>query len=135
MTRPRAGPPGVSWAAGWGQRVDTCLSPQVRAHQLVLPPCDVVIKAVADYVRNIQDTSDLDAIAKDVFQHSQVGAQAPRAGLGRPQGAGLAGGLWPAWRRGGGAGGVVSRAPRVSTITRTSAKQTDVSGGQMDLWA
>lgn len=45
---------------------------QVRAHQLVLPPCDVVIKAVADYVRNIQDTADLDAIAKDVFQHSQV---------------------------------------------------------------
>lgn len=42
--------------------------------QLVLPPCDVVIKAVADYVRNIQDTSDLDAIAKDVFQHSQVNA-------------------------------------------------------------
>lgn len=50
---------------------------QVRAHQLVLPPCDVVIKAVADYVRNIQDTSDLDAIAKDVFQHSQVEMQAP----------------------------------------------------------
>ncbi|KAF7249853.1 Constitutive coactivator of PPAR-gamma-like protein 1, partial [Varanus komodoensis] len=45
---------------------------RVRAHQLVLPPCDVVIKAVADYVRNIQDTSDLDAIAKDVFQHSQA---------------------------------------------------------------
>ncbi|KAE8612850.1 hypothetical protein XENTR_v10013011 [Xenopus tropicalis] len=44
---------------------------KVRAHQLVLPPCDVVIKAVADYVRNIQDTNDLDAIAKDVFQHSQ----------------------------------------------------------------
>ncbi|XP_053576662.1 constitutive coactivator of PPAR-gamma-like protein 1 isoform X2 [Bombina bombina] len=44
---------------------------KVRAHQLVLPPCDVVIKAVADYVRNIQDTDDLDAIAKDVFQHSQ----------------------------------------------------------------
>nr|XP_023958724.1 constitutive coactivator of PPAR-gamma-like protein 1 isoform X1 [Chrysemys picta bellii] len=44
---------------------------KVRAHQLVLPPCDVVIKAVADYVRNIQDTTDLDAIAKDVFQHSQ----------------------------------------------------------------
>ncbi|KAJ8784907.1 hypothetical protein J1605_007793 [Eschrichtius robustus] len=50
---------------------------KVRAHQLVLPPCDVVIKAVADYVRNIQDTSDLDAIAKDVFQHSQVEIQAP----------------------------------------------------------
>ncbi|XP_076994781.1 constitutive coactivator of PPAR-gamma-like protein 1 isoform X2 [Tamandua tetradactyla] len=44
---------------------------KVRAHQLVLPPCDVVIKAVADYVRSIQDTTDLDAIAKDVFQHSQ----------------------------------------------------------------
>ncbi|XP_064435037.1 constitutive coactivator of PPAR-gamma-like protein 1 isoform X5 [Mirounga angustirostris] len=44
---------------------------KVRAHQLVLPPCDVVIKAVADYVRNIQDPSDLDAVAKDVFQHSQ----------------------------------------------------------------
>ncbi|KAM4651183.1 constitutive coactivator of PPAR-gamma-like protein 1 [Discoglossus pictus] len=44
---------------------------KVRAHQLVLPPCDVVIKAVADYVRNIHDTNDLDAIAKDVFQHSQ----------------------------------------------------------------
>ncbi|KAM4721937.1 constitutive coactivator of PPAR-gamma-like protein 1 [Rhinophrynus dorsalis] len=44
---------------------------KVRAHQLVLPPCDVVIKAVADYVRNIQDTNDLDAIANDVFQHSQ----------------------------------------------------------------
>ncbi|XP_045141085.1 constitutive coactivator of PPAR-gamma-like protein 1 isoform X2 [Echinops telfairi] len=44
---------------------------KVRAHQLVLPPCDVVIKAVADYVRNIQDTTDFDAIAKDVFQHSQ----------------------------------------------------------------
>lgn len=49
-----------------------CFYFQVRAHQLVLPPCDVVIKAVADYVRNIQDTSDLDAIAKDVFQYSQV---------------------------------------------------------------
>ncbi|XP_063796809.1 constitutive coactivator of PPAR-gamma-like protein 1 [Pseudophryne corroboree] len=44
---------------------------KVRAHQLVLPPCDVVIKAVADYVRNIKDTNDLDAISTDVFQHSQ----------------------------------------------------------------
>ncbi|PIO25027.1 hypothetical protein AB205_0137500 [Aquarana catesbeiana] len=43
----------------------------VRAHQLVLPPCDVVIKAVADYVRNIKNTDDLDAISSDVFQHSQ----------------------------------------------------------------
>ncbi|CAJ1051868.1 constitutive coactivator of PPAR-gamma-like protein 1 homolog isoform X2 [Xyrichtys novacula] len=44
---------------------------KVRAHQLVLPPCDVVIKAVADYVRNIPDISDLEAIAKDIFKHSQ----------------------------------------------------------------
>uniref|UniRef100_A0A8C9TDJ7 Family with sequence similarity 120 member A n=1 Tax=Scleropages formosus TaxID=113540 RepID=A0A8C9TDJ7_SCLFO len=44
---------------------------KVRAHQLVLPPCDVVIKAVADYVRNLQDVNDLEAIAKDIFRHSQ----------------------------------------------------------------
>ncbi|XP_028680959.1 constitutive coactivator of PPAR-gamma-like protein 1 isoform X1 [Erpetoichthys calabaricus] len=44
---------------------------KVRAHQLVLPPCDVVIKAVSDYVRNIQDVSDLESIAKDIFKHSQ----------------------------------------------------------------
>ncbi|XP_056129025.1 constitutive coactivator of PPAR-gamma-like protein 1 homolog isoform X2 [Lampris incognitus] len=44
---------------------------KVRAHQLVLPPCDVVIKAVADYVRNIKDINDLEAIAKDIFKHSQ----------------------------------------------------------------
>uniref|UniRef100_A0A7N6AEA3 Family with sequence similarity 120A n=1 Tax=Anabas testudineus TaxID=64144 RepID=A0A7N6AEA3_ANATE len=43
----------------------------VRAHQLVLPPCDVVIKSVADYVRNIPDVTDLEAIAKDIFKHSQ----------------------------------------------------------------
>lgn len=45
---------------------------KVRAHQLVLPPCDVVIKAVADYVRNIPDITDLEAIAKDIFKHSQT---------------------------------------------------------------
>ncbi|XP_070701950.1 constitutive coactivator of PPAR-gamma-like protein 1 homolog [Pempheris klunzingeri] len=44
---------------------------KVRAHQLVLPPCDVVIKAVADYVRSIPDITDLEAIAKDIFKHSQ----------------------------------------------------------------
>ncbi|XP_051957708.1 constitutive coactivator of PPAR-gamma-like protein 1 homolog isoform X2 [Xyrauchen texanus] len=44
---------------------------KVRAHQLVLPPCDVVIRAVADYVRNIQDVNDLEAIAKDIFKLSQ----------------------------------------------------------------
>lgn len=44
---------------------------KVRAHQLVLPPCDVVIRAVADYVRNLQDVHDLEVIAKDIFKHSQ----------------------------------------------------------------
>ncbi|XP_038668681.1 constitutive coactivator of PPAR-gamma-like protein 1 isoform X3 [Scyliorhinus canicula] len=44
---------------------------KVRAHQLVLPPCDVVIKAVAEYVRNVQDIGDLDAVAKDVFKRSR----------------------------------------------------------------
>lgn len=44
---------------------------KVRAHQLVLPPCDVVIRAVADYVRSIPDVTDLEAIAKDIFKHSQ----------------------------------------------------------------
>ena len=54
----------------WTQCIVT---PQVRAHQLVLPPCDVVIKAAADYVRDIPDITDLEAIAKDIFKHSQVG--------------------------------------------------------------
>uniref|UniRef100_A0A8C9ZDZ3 Family with sequence similarity 120 member A n=1 Tax=Sander lucioperca TaxID=283035 RepID=A0A8C9ZDZ3_SANLU len=45
---------------------------KVRAHQLVLPPCDVVIKAVADYVCNIPDITDLEAVAKDIFKHSQT---------------------------------------------------------------
>ncbi|XP_030584319.1 constitutive coactivator of PPAR-gamma-like protein 1 homolog isoform X1 [Archocentrus centrarchus] len=44
---------------------------KVRAHQLVLPPCDVVIKAVADYVRSIPDITDLETIGKDIFKHSQ----------------------------------------------------------------
>lgn len=44
---------------------------KVRAHQLVLPPCDVVIKAVAEYVHDIPDITDLEAIAKDIFKHSQ----------------------------------------------------------------
>lgn len=49
-----------------------CLFPQVRAHQLVLPPCEVVIKAVAEYVSSIKDLGNLDAIARDVFKQSQV---------------------------------------------------------------
>uniref|UniRef100_A0A8C6WM25 Family with sequence similarity 120A n=1 Tax=Neogobius melanostomus TaxID=47308 RepID=A0A8C6WM25_9GOBI len=44
---------------------------KVHAHQLVLPPCDVVIRAVANYVRNIKDLTDLEAIAKDVFKNIQ----------------------------------------------------------------
>lgn len=56
-----------------------CLNPfvlflsQVRAHQLVLPPCEVVIKAVSEYVSSIKDLGNLDAIARDVFKQSQVG--------------------------------------------------------------
>ncbi|XP_078595457.1 constitutive coactivator of PPAR-gamma-like protein 1 homolog isoform X29 [Branchiostoma floridae x Branchiostoma japonicum] len=45
---------------------------KVRAHQLVLPPCDVVIKAVADYVKNLPSVDDLDKVAQDVFQHSDT---------------------------------------------------------------
>ncbi|XP_028922821.1 constitutive coactivator of PPAR-gamma-like protein 2 isoform X1 [Ornithorhynchus anatinus] len=44
---------------------------KVRAHQLVLPPCDVVIKAVSEYVSSIKDPSNLDRIGKDVFKQSQ----------------------------------------------------------------
>lgn len=44
---------------------------KVHAHQLVLPPCDVVIRAVANYVCNITDLTDLEAIAKDVFENFQ----------------------------------------------------------------
>lgn len=47
---------------------------QVRAHQLVLPPCDVIIRAVANYVRNIEDIANLEAIAQDIFKNSQVTA-------------------------------------------------------------
>nr|XP_033777692.1 constitutive coactivator of PPAR-gamma-like protein 2 isoform X1 [Geotrypetes seraphini] len=44
---------------------------KVRAHQLVLPPCDVVIKAVSEYVGSIKDPANLDLVGKDVFKHSQ----------------------------------------------------------------
>ncbi|XP_062842224.1 constitutive coactivator of PPAR-gamma-like protein 1 homolog isoform X2 [Trichomycterus rosablanca] len=44
---------------------------KVRAHQLVLPPCDVVIRAVADYVRSLQNITDLEAVARDIFKHPQ----------------------------------------------------------------
>uniref|UniRef100_A0AAQ6ACX5 Family with sequence similarity 120C n=1 Tax=Amphiprion ocellaris TaxID=80972 RepID=A0AAQ6ACX5_AMPOC len=44
---------------------------KVRAHQLVLPPCEVVIKAVSEYVSSIKDLGNLDAIARDVFKQSQ----------------------------------------------------------------
>ncbi|XP_078520685.1 constitutive coactivator of PPAR-gamma-like protein 2 isoform X1 [Lissotriton helveticus] len=48
---------------------------KVRAHQLVLPPCDVVIKAVSEYVASIRDPSNLDMVGKDVFKHSQSRTQ------------------------------------------------------------
>ncbi|XP_054859095.1 constitutive coactivator of PPAR-gamma-like protein 2 [Eublepharis macularius] len=44
---------------------------KVRAHQLVLPPCDVVIKAVSEYVGSIKNPSNLEVIGRDVFKHSQ----------------------------------------------------------------
>ncbi|XP_039631304.1 constitutive coactivator of PPAR-gamma-like protein 2 [Polypterus senegalus] len=44
---------------------------KVRAHQLVLPPCEVVIKAVSEYVAAIKDLNNLEAIARDVFRQSQ----------------------------------------------------------------
>ncbi|XP_074873502.1 constitutive coactivator of PPAR-gamma-like protein 2 [Carettochelys insculpta] len=44
---------------------------KVRAHQLVLPPCDVVIRAVSDYVSAIKNPCDLDAVGRDVFKRSQ----------------------------------------------------------------
>ncbi|KAJ8017333.1 hypothetical protein DPEC_G00016780 [Dallia pectoralis] len=44
---------------------------KVRAHQLVLPPCEVVIKAVSEYVSSIKDLGNLDAIARNVFKQSQ----------------------------------------------------------------
>uniref|UniRef100_A0AAY4EIV0 Constitutive coactivator of PPAR-gamma-like protein 1 n=1 Tax=Denticeps clupeoides TaxID=299321 RepID=A0AAY4EIV0_9TELE len=56
----------TSWTCDW-----VLFPQQVRAHQLVLPPCDVVIRAVADYVRNLKDVNDLEAISKDIFRHSQ----------------------------------------------------------------
>ncbi|CAB1335842.1 unnamed protein product, partial [Coregonus sp. 'balchen'] len=44
---------------------------KVRAHQLVLPPCEVVIKAVSEYVSSIKHLGNLDAVARDVFKQSQ----------------------------------------------------------------
>lgn len=44
----------------------------------MLPPCEVVIKAVSEYVSSIKDLGNLDAIARDVFKQSQVG-HAPTA--------------------------------------------------------
>ena len=40
---------------------------KVLAHQLILALCDVVIKAMPDYIYKIQDTLNLEAITKDVF--------------------------------------------------------------------
>lgn len=40
---------------------------------MVLPPCEVVIKAVSEYVSSIKDLGNLDAIARDVFKQSPVG--------------------------------------------------------------
>uniref|UniRef100_H9H7Q6 Family with sequence similarity 120C n=1 Tax=Monodelphis domestica TaxID=13616 RepID=H9H7Q6_MONDO len=45
---------------------------KLRTNQLVLPPCDVVIKAVSAYVGSIKDPLNLDVVGKDVFKYSQV---------------------------------------------------------------
>ena len=44
--------------------------PQLRAQQLILPPLDVIINTVSEYVRNLPDTRNLDAVARDVFKSS-----------------------------------------------------------------
>ncbi|XP_056665038.1 constitutive coactivator of PPAR-gamma-like protein 2 isoform X2 [Monodelphis domestica] len=44
---------------------------KLRTNQLVLPPCDVVIKAVSAYVGSIKDPLNLDVVGKDVFKYSQ----------------------------------------------------------------
>lgn len=41
---------------------------RMRAQQLVQPPMDAVLPLVADYVRNLSNMHDLDAIAREVFQ-------------------------------------------------------------------
>lgn len=45
---------------------------KMHAHQLVLPPCEVVIKAVSNYVCSVKDLTDLETIAKDVFKNYQA---------------------------------------------------------------
>ncbi|XP_072285275.1 constitutive coactivator of PPAR-gamma-like protein 2 isoform X2 [Pyxicephalus adspersus] len=47
------------------------VSLKVCSHQLVLPPCDVVIKAVSEYVATIKDASNLDTMGQEIFRHSQ----------------------------------------------------------------
>ncbi|KAI1892200.1 hypothetical protein AGOR_G00130870 [Albula goreensis] len=44
---------------------------KMKSHQLVLPPCEVVIKAVSEYVASIKDLANLEAVARDVFKQSQ----------------------------------------------------------------
>ena len=44
----------------------------MRAQQLVQPPLDAILPLVANYVRNITNMYDLDAIGQDVF-HSYKG--------------------------------------------------------------
>ncbi|XP_061113350.1 constitutive coactivator of PPAR-gamma-like protein 2 isoform X2 [Conger conger] len=44
---------------------------KMKSHQLVLPPCEVVIKAVSEYVASIKDLANLDSVARDVFKQSQ----------------------------------------------------------------
>ncbi|XP_038061323.1 constitutive coactivator of PPAR-gamma-like protein 1 homolog [Patiria miniata] len=43
---------------------------RLRAQQLILPPLDVIINTVSEYVRNLPDTRNLEAVARDVFKSS-----------------------------------------------------------------
>ncbi|XP_033105594.1 constitutive coactivator of PPAR-gamma-like protein 1 isoform X2 [Anneissia japonica] len=48
---------------------------RARANQLVMPPCDVIVLNIANYVRSIPDIQDEDAIARDVFKANKTGIE------------------------------------------------------------
>lgn len=59
---------------------------KVLTHQLILALCDVVIKAMPDYIYNIKDTLNLEAITKDVVQNSKSRTDDKVTWLKRPIG-------------------------------------------------
>ncbi|XP_071961521.1 LOW QUALITY PROTEIN: constitutive coactivator of PPAR-gamma-like protein 1 homolog [Antedon mediterranea] len=48
---------------------------RARANQLVLPPCDVIVPSIAEYVRSIPNINDEDAIAREVFKATKSGLE------------------------------------------------------------